>query len=69
MMQLFGNGISGIDTMLSIMLGIAVHSGSYSSWDAIANQLGVAQQKVANAVQRTNLLNEIEEMKKGHTTS
>ncbi len=63
MMQLFGNGISGIDTMLG-MLGIAVHSGSHSSWDAIANQLGVAQQKVASAVQETNLLNEIEEMKK-----
>jgi len=68
MMQLFGNGISGIDTMLG-MLGIAVHSGSHSSWDAIANQLGVAQQKVASAVQESNLLNKIEEMKKGYTAS
>ncbi len=63
MMQLFGNGISGIDTMLG-MLGIAVHSGSHGSWDAIANRLGVAQQKVADVVQNQNLTNEIEEMKK-----
>jgi len=52
MMQLFGNGISCIETMLG-MLGIAIASGNCTSWTTIGNWLGVAQQKVADAVQKS----------------
>jgi len=48
--------------MLS-MLSIAVHSGLHSSWDAIGNRLGAAQQIIADRVQVKNLENEIEAMK------
>ncbi len=62
MMELFGNGLSSLDTMLG-MLGIAVHSGLCSSWAAISHHLGVAQQAVADNVQIMNLEKEIEAMK------
>ncbi len=58
MMQLFGNGISSIETMLG-MLGIAITSRNCASWATVGNWLGVAQQKVADVVQKINLENEI----------
>jgi len=61
MMMMFGNGITGLDTMLG-MLGIAVHSSSATAWAEIANHLGIAQQKVADVCQEQNLENEKKEM-------
>ena len=61
MMQLFGNGISSIETMLG-MLGIAVTSGNRTSWATVGNRLGVVQQSVADVVQKMNLENEIKAM-------
>jgi len=61
MMMMFGNGITGLDTMLG-MLGIAVHSSSATAWAEIANRLGIAQQKVADACQEQNIENEIKAM-------
>jgi len=61
MMQLFGNGISSIETMLG-MLGIAITSGNHTSWATVGNRLGVAQQSVADVVQKMNLENEIKAM-------
>jgi len=60
-MMLFGNGISSIEIMLGI-LGIATASGNCTSWATIDNWLGVAQQKVADAVQKSKLKNEIKAM-------
>jgi len=61
MMEMFGNGLFSLDTMLG-MLGIAVHSGSHTSWAAIGTHLGIAQQIVADNVQLQNLEKEIEAM-------
>jgi len=45
------------------MLGIAVHSELHSSWDAIRNCLEVAQLKVADKIQKTDLEKAMEAMK------
>jgi len=62
LMQLFGNGVTGLDTLLG-MLGLGVHSGSRRSWAIVMSHCGKAQQAVADAVQKTNLQNEINAMK------
>jgi len=45
------------------MLSIAINSSNCTSWATIGNWLGVAQQVVADKVQKINLANEIEVMK------
>jgi len=62
LMQLFGNGVIGLDTLLG-MLGLGVHSGSHCSWAFLMSCCREAQQKVADAVQKQNLHNEITMMK------
>jgi len=57
-MQLFGNGITSLDTMLG-MLGIQVHKGSVPEWMKIAETVGKAEHKVADETQYNNLLLEI----------
>jgi len=61
-MQNFWNGISDIETMLG-MLGIAINSSNCNSWATVANQLWIAQQTVADKVQKMNLTDKIEAMK------
>jgi len=63
MMESFGTGVTGLDTVLG-MLGIAPHSGSQRSWAIITNEIGNAQQKVADRVQQENLLLETMTMEK-----
>jgi len=58
LMQLFWNGVTGLDMLLG-MLGLGVHSGSRRSWALLMSCCGEAQQKVADAVQKQNLHNEI----------
>jgi len=62
LMQLFGSGVSALDTFLA-MLGLGIHCGSCHSWAVIMNCYGEAQQKIAAAAQKSNLLNEINAMK------
>jgi len=54
-MQLFGNGITSMDTMLG-MLGIQVHKGSVLEWMKIAEMVGKAEHKIADEMQYKHLL-------------
>jgi len=58
---MFGSGITAMDSMLG-MLGIGVHCGSRRCWSVIADRVGMAQQKVADDIQKINLQNEIKAM-------
>jgi len=60
-MEMFGCGITALDT-LSGMLGIGAHCGSCRCWKVIASRVGMAQQKVADELQKHNLQNEIKAM-------
>jgi len=60
-MEMFGCGITALDT-LSGMLGIGAHCGSCRCWKVIASRVGMAQQKVADELQKRNLQNEIKAM-------
>ncbi len=62
LVQLFGNGITALDAVLG-MLGLGVHSGSRPSWAVVMSRCGEVQQKVADALQKINLQNEIKIMK------
>jgi len=62
LIQLFGNSVTALDTV-SGMLGLGIHCGSHQSWAVVMNCCGEAQQKVADAVQKSNQQNEINTMK------
>jgi len=58
---MFGCGIAAMDTLMG-MLGIAAHRGSHHCRTEIAACVGMAPQKVADEIQKTNLQNKIKMM-------
>jgi len=60
-MQMFGCGITTMDTLLG-MLGLGVHCGSHQCWSEIATHIGIAQQKVTDEIQKINLQNKMTTM-------